>query len=149
VCPCPQVRLSSLAENAFNAVERVEEFSHLTPEGHPPPPPPAPGHGGNGNDTDDAAVALLPPAQDDRPRNVGADVPPEREPPERFPCEGKIEFDDVQMRYRPGLPLVLKGLTFTIEAGQKVRRPACMVALVLSCLVFLWLCVRCGDASSP
>ena len=31
----------------------------------------------------------------------------------------QIEFCDVKMRYRPGLPLVLKGLTVTIPAGSK------------------------------
>jgi len=29
----------------------------------------------------------------------------------------QIEFKDVKMRYRPGLPLVLKGLNVCIEAG--------------------------------
>jgi len=29
----------------------------------------------------------------------------------------QIEFKDVKMRYRPGLPLVLKGLSVNIEAG--------------------------------
>ncbi|KAH0487916.1 MAG: uncharacterized protein KVP18_001639 [Porospora cf. gigantea A] len=37
-----------------------------------------------------------------------------------WPQHGKIEFRDVCMRYRPGLPLVLKGLNVTIEAGEKV-----------------------------
>ena len=26
----------------------------------------------------------------------------------------------VEMRYRPGLPLVLRGVTFSVEAGEKV-----------------------------
>ena len=29
----------------------------------------------------------------------------------------QIEFKDVKMRYRPGLPLVLKGLNVCVEAG--------------------------------
>ena len=33
---------------------------------------------------------------------------------------GKIKFDKVFMRYRPGLPLSLAGLSFTIHAGHKV-----------------------------
>ena len=32
-------------------------------------------------------------------------------------CLVQIEFKDVKMRYRPGLPLVLKGLNVCIEAG--------------------------------
>ncbi len=34
-------------------------------------------------------------------------------------AELQIEFCDVKMRYRQGLPLVLKGLTVTIPAGSK------------------------------
>ena len=33
--------------------------------------------------------------------------------------EGKIEFEDVKLRYREGLELVLKGVTFKIEGGKK------------------------------
>ncbi len=29
----------------------------------------------------------------------------------------QVSFQDVHMRYRPGLPLVLKGLTITIQPG--------------------------------
>lgn len=34
--------------------------------------------------------------------------------------EGKIEFKDVSLRYRPTADLVLKNLNFTIESGEKV-----------------------------
>lgn len=34
-----------------------------------------------------------------------------------FAAAVQIEFKDVKMRYRPGLPLVLKGLNVCIEAG--------------------------------
>ncbi|WIA43760.1 hypothetical protein OEZ86_010184 [Tetradesmus obliquus] len=34
--------------------------------------------------------------------------------------EGRIEFSDVNLRYRPGLPLVLRGLSFKVEPGWKV-----------------------------
>lgn len=37
-----------------------------------------------------------------------------------WPSVGKIEFSDVHLCYRPGLPNVLCGLSFTIEAGQHV-----------------------------
>ena len=33
---------------------------------------------------------------------------------------GVIEMHDVKMRYRPGLPLVLKGVTLRIEAMEKI-----------------------------
>jgi ATP-binding cassette, subfamily C (CFTR/MRP), member 1 len=37
-----------------------------------------------------------------------------------WPQSGRIEFEDVQMRYRPGLPLVLQGLDFKIEGGERI-----------------------------
>jgi len=39
---------------------------------------------------------------------------------ESWPSEGGITFNDAKMRYRPGLPLVLKGLTLKIPGGSKV-----------------------------
>lgn len=38
----------------------------------------------------------------------------------QWPEQGVVEFKDVFMRYRPDTELVLKGLTFKIEAGHKV-----------------------------
>ena len=37
-----------------------------------------------------------------------------------WPTQGEVTFEDVALRYRPDLPLVLKGLTFSIKAGEKV-----------------------------
>ena len=37
-----------------------------------------------------------------------------------WPEKGEIEFDSVEMRYRPGLPLVLNGLTMQIRGGERV-----------------------------
>lgn len=37
-----------------------------------------------------------------------------------WPEKGRIEFDNVEMRYRAGLPLVLKGLTMDIAGGERV-----------------------------
>ncbi|EON64929.1 hypothetical protein W97_04163 [Coniosporium apollinis CBS 100218] len=37
-----------------------------------------------------------------------------------WPERGEIEFDNVQMRYRPGLPLVLQGLSLHVKAGERV-----------------------------
>ncbi|KAI5832858.1 P-loop containing nucleoside triphosphate hydrolase protein [Schizophyllum commune Tattone D] len=51
-----------------------------------------------------------------------AEAPPTtpEDPPADWPSQGRIEFKDVEMAYRPGLPLVLKGVSFTIEPGEKV-----------------------------
>ncbi|KKK20522.1 hypothetical protein ARAM_001110 [Aspergillus rambellii] len=37
-----------------------------------------------------------------------------------WPETGRISFDDVQMRYRAGLPLVLKGLTMDVRGGERI-----------------------------
>lgn len=51
----------------------------------------------------------------------------EQEPPLRlgevdksWPQAGSISFSDVQMRYRPGLPLVLQGLDMEIRGGERI-----------------------------
>jgi ABC-type multidrug transport system fused ATPase/permease subunit len=36
-----------------------------------------------------------------------------------WPCKGLLEFDNVSLRYRPGLPLSLNELSFTIQHGQR------------------------------
>jgi len=41
-------------------------------------------------------------------------------PPTNWPELGKVEFENASMRYRPGLPLVVKDLTLTINGGEKV-----------------------------
>lgn len=45
---------------------------------------------------------------------------PDKKPDESWPQEGAIEFDKIQMSYRPGLPNVLKGLTFSVKGGEKI-----------------------------
>ncbi|XP_071950511.1 ATP-binding cassette sub-family C member 5-like isoform X2 [Antedon mediterranea] len=41
-------------------------------------------------------------------------------PPDDWPSSGTIQFSGLKMRYRPNLPLVLKGVTFTIESEEKI-----------------------------
>jgi ABC-type multidrug transport system fused ATPase/permease subunit len=43
-----------------------------------------------------------------------------RNPPPYWPSHGAIEMVEVRMKYRPGLPLVLKGLTLSIRSCEKV-----------------------------
>ena len=40
--------------------------------------------------------------------------------PKEWPQKGEIVFDDVQMRYRAGLPLVLQGLSMHVKAGERI-----------------------------
>lgn len=37
-----------------------------------------------------------------------------------WPTEGQMEFKDVVFKYRPELPPVLKGVTMSISAGEKI-----------------------------
>ncbi|CAI7808010.1 unnamed protein product [Closterium sp. NIES-53] len=48
------------------------------------------------------------------------DVIESRRPPADWPQQGVIEAEGVVVRYRPELSPVLKGLTFSIRAGEKV-----------------------------
>ncbi|KZT29756.1 multidrug resistance-associated ABC transporter [Neolentinus lepideus HHB14362 ss-1] len=42
------------------------------------------------------------------------------DPPSSWPEAGRINFSDVHLAYRPGLPLVLKGVSFEVNVGEKV-----------------------------
>ncbi|KAJ9097158.1 hypothetical protein QFC21_004827 [Naganishia friedmannii] len=54
------------------------------------------------------------------------DLPVESEPIKQddpsvdWPSQGIITFDNVVLKYRPELPAVLKGLSFTVQAGEKI-----------------------------
>ncbi|KAK7380438.1 hypothetical protein VNO78_32949 [Psophocarpus tetragonolobus] len=41
-------------------------------------------------------------------------------PPSNWPVAGKVELNDLQIRYRPDGPLVLHGITCTFKAGHKI-----------------------------
>ncbi|KAI0649348.1 ABC protein [Trametes meyenii] len=45
---------------------------------------------------------------------------PDSKPPSEWPARGSIEFKDVVMQYRPGLPFVLKGLSVKVSGGEKI-----------------------------
>ena len=45
---------------------------------------------------------------------------PERKPVAPWPSEGGLEIKDVFLKYRPELPLVLKGLSMTVKGGEKI-----------------------------
>ncbi|KAA8540301.1 hypothetical protein F0562_024136 [Nyssa sinensis] len=54
-------------------------------------------------------------------------IPPEppaivedRRPPSSWPSIGRIELEDLKIRYRPNAPLVLKGITCTFREGTRV-----------------------------
>ncbi|XP_054263384.1 multidrug resistance-associated protein 1 isoform X4 [Macrosteles quadrilineatus] len=41
-------------------------------------------------------------------------------PPSSWPDKGEVEFQNYQVRYREGLELVLKGISFRVNGGEKV-----------------------------
>ena len=43
-----------------------------------------------------------------------------RSPDADWPARGELTFENVQLRYRPGLPLALRGLSFTARAGGRL-----------------------------
>ena len=45
---------------------------------------------------------------------------PEMRPKAPWPAEGRIEIRDVFLKYRPGLPDVLRGLTMDVAPGEKI-----------------------------
>ena len=61
---------------------------------------------------------------------VGAYTDLQQEPPRRqpaydppassFPSNGTVSFQAAELRYRPGLPLALKGISLTINGGEKI-----------------------------
>eukprot|EP00253_Pinus_taeda_P028746 PITA_28746 len=44
----------------------------------------------------------------------------DRRPPDSWPSHGKVELQDLKIRYRANNPLVLRGITCTFEGGQKI-----------------------------
>ncbi|KAJ7221013.1 ABC transporter [Mycena haematopus] len=44
----------------------------------------------------------------------------ENKPPAPWPANGKIEMKEIVLRYRPGLPAVIKGISMTVQAGEKI-----------------------------
>ncbi|KAI0255115.1 ABC transporter [Lactifluus subvellereus] len=45
---------------------------------------------------------------------------PGEKPAAPWPSEGKLEIKEAVLRYRPELPLVLKGLSMSVEGGEKI-----------------------------
>ncbi|KAF7332750.1 ABC protein [Mycena kentingensis (nom. inval.)] len=54
------------------------------------------------------------------PQEAQHESKPELKPPPDWPARGEIEFKDVTMAYRPGLPNVLHGISLNIRPGEKI-----------------------------
>lgn len=53
------------------------------------------------------------------PQELCMITPNKNQVDDSWPQKGTLVFDNVHLRYRPGLPLSLEGLSFTIEHGQR------------------------------
>ena len=47
-------------------------------------------------------------------------IKPDNRPPDNWPDEGRIHINEFDLRYREGLPLVLKNVGCVINPGEKV-----------------------------
>jgi ABC-type bacteriocin/lantibiotic exporter with double-glycine peptidase domain len=45
---------------------------------------------------------------------------PEKRPAAPWPSKGKLEIKDAVLKYRPELPLVLKGFSVAVQGGEKI-----------------------------
>ncbi|KAJ6518372.1 ABC protein [Mycena vulgaris] len=54
------------------------------------------------------------------PKEAAHESTPEHKPPAQWPALGAIQFKNVTMAYRPGLPNVLHGISLDIKAGEKI-----------------------------
>lgn len=54
--------------------------------------------------------------------DVAVEAPPHTDhvPPPTWPPRGEIEFQNLKLRYREGLPLVLRGIDAKINSQEKV-----------------------------
>lgn len=57
------------------------------------------------------------------------------DPPPSWPEKGHVTFTNVEMAYREGLPLVLKNISFEVNAGEKVNP-----LLSLQCMSLIYRC---------
>ncbi|XP_027351866.1 ABC transporter C family member 14-like [Abrus precatorius] len=76
------ISMTCSVENKMVSVERIKQFTNLTPEA---------------------------------PWKIA-----DRTPPENWPSQGSIELNNLQVRYRPNTPLILKGISLNIEGGEKI-----------------------------
>nr|GAT42790.1 ABC protein [Mycena chlorophos] len=54
------------------------------------------------------------------PKEAAHETDPKHKPASEWPVAGSIQFKDVSMAYRPGLPNVLHGISLDIKAGEKI-----------------------------
>ncbi|KAJ7777514.1 ABC protein [Mycena maculata] len=54
------------------------------------------------------------------PQEAAYESDKDHKPPQDWPARGAVEFKNVEMAYRPGLPNVLHGISMSIKPGEKI-----------------------------
>eukprot|EP00935_MAST-01C_sp_MAST-1C-sp1_P001881 g1881.t1 len=121
------IRVFTQAETNMVNVERLHNFRNLPPEKLTTPPVPlglpkeARLRDGDDDDEDDEEGGYDDDDDgDDDELALGAPLQEAAEIPDDWPAKGKIEYRNVCLRYRPGLPLVLKGVNCALSPGETV-----------------------------
>lgn len=57
--------------------------------------------------------------RDEIEQEASHDIPDHKPPPD-WPTAGCIDFKNVSLSYRPGLPSVLRDITFSVKGGDKI-----------------------------
>ena len=117
------VRCFTETENTMNAVERISYYSQDIPQeksviaktnttnedGN--------SGGGEGGGSDGKADAA---AAGKRDAAGGGEGPAEDAPADAWPAGGRVAYRHFYLRYRAATPLVLRDLSFSIAAGEKI-----------------------------
>ncbi|CEM14566.1 unnamed protein product [Vitrella brassicaformis CCMP3155] len=110
------VRVSIEAENNMTGVERLLHYCDIPNEAPARAPlvtpPPAVADQWN----EQLSLTMEP----HHPHTHAAPGAGAIEPPASWPSEGCVRFDGVWLRYRPELEYALRGLSFTVRAGEKI-----------------------------
>jgi hypothetical protein len=65
-------------------------------------------------------------------------------PPSEWPSRGGIKFQNVTLCYRKGLPDVLKGVSFSIQPGERLGTAAmilCALSFEVTCIMGSHFCL--------
>ena len=80
-------------------------------------------------------------AMADLPKENALESSKENMPPKEWPQQGLLEFSNVALRYRQGLPLALDGLSFKVPAGKTcgiVGRTGAGKSSITVCAISAW-----------